>query len=174
MERDKALEVLKDVREALFDFLWWLEAGTLLGAVREDNFIEHDPNDIDISVLIPDHSTEIDTIDREMKERGFVLYKKYGRFVNGLQLVYKRDGIKVDLFFNYEGLGGVWHAVWKRGEMKRNIFPWSVIFPIKPGEINGIEVPVPQHPQEHLALRYGDWRTPAKEWDYWTDPLCLE
>lgn len=41
-------------------------------------------------------------------------------------------------------------------------------------EIDGTRVPVPVHREEYLAFRYGDWRTPDPDWDFYTqDPALL-
>jgi phosphorylcholine metabolism protein LicD len=49
MDKNQALDNLREIVETLNELglKWWLDAGTLLGAIREKGFIEHD-RDIDI------------------------------------------------------------------------------------------------------------------------------
>ena len=39
--------------------------------------------------------------------------------------------------------------------------------------MEGIEVFTPCDADKYLTARYGDWRTPNKEWRWDTDPLCI-
>lgn len=36
-------------------------------------------------------------------------------------------------------------------------------------KVAGMELPVPGDIQDYLRLRYGDWRTPRRDWLYWAD-----
>ncbi len=38
---------------------------------------------------------------------------------------------------------------------------------------DGSQFLVPSNAGEYLRLRYGDWRTPVKDWVYWTDDGCI-
>ena len=38
---------------------------------------------------------------------------------------------------------------------------------------DGLRVPVPADREEYLAHRYGDWRTPVRDWAYWLDDGCI-
>lgn len=39
--------------------------------------------------------------------------------------------------------------------------------------LNGVQIPIPNFTEKYLALRYGDWRTPNREWCYWRDDGAL-
>ncbi|UYO00434.1 MAG: LicD family protein [Devosia sp.] len=39
--------------------------------------------------------------------------------------------------------------------------------------VDGIDVPIPSDVETYLALRYGDWRKPQKDWCYWVDDGCI-
>lgn len=40
-------------------------------------------------------------------------------------------------------------------------------------EFKGYRYPTPQHLGEYLTARYGDWRTPVKEWDFLKDDQAI-
>jgi hypothetical protein len=40
-------------------------------------------------------------------------------------------------------------------------------------QIGSIHIPIPQLTEEYLTARYGDWKTPDKDWVYWRDDGCL-
>ena len=59
MSREAALQVLIDVTDVLDEYgcTNWLSDGTLLGAIRENDFIAHD-YDIDVGVLASEFNPE--------------------------------------------------------------------------------------------------------------------
>lgn len=84
----------------IFDELniqYWLEYGTLLGAIRDKNFIQHD-YDIDIGLFLTDHSEDIEIV---FKKYGFIKTKQYSidNKLYGLEESYKYKGIDIDLFY---------------------------------------------------------------------------
>jgi phosphorylcholine metabolism protein LicD len=73
MKEEKAIEILKEIKE-VFDaagISYWLDCGTLLGAVREQRIIPWD-NDIDFGVREEDW-TKILSILSEFKKRRFYI-----------------------------------------------------------------------------------------------------
>lgn len=55
---DNKKKLLKELSTCMGNSKWWIDYGTLLGAVREGDFIKHD-NDIDIGILAKDISDEL-------------------------------------------------------------------------------------------------------------------
>jgi hypothetical protein len=47
------------------------------------------------------------------------------------------------------------------------VVPQKFILPLKTEVIDGQEYPFPAQAHEYLSYRYGDWKTPVKEWFYW-------
>jgi len=66
--------------------------GTLLGAIRENNFIKHD-EDIDIYVLEEDKEVFLNSL-HDLQQEGFVV----GRYENNLLSIIK-DGEYIDIYF---------------------------------------------------------------------------
>ncbi len=61
----------------------------------------------------------------------------------------------------------------------RDLFSYKVaaiqehlISPVRRDEGSGLSLPA--RPEEYLAAKYGDWGTPRKSWNFWTDELDLE
>ena len=54
---NKQKELLLELKNLLDknNITFWLMTGTLLGAIRENDFLAHDPNDIDIGLHINDY-----------------------------------------------------------------------------------------------------------------------
>ena len=92
-------EVLAKVGDVFSELgiTWWLEYGTLLGAVREHDFITHDV-DIDIGLWHQDYDQNIEEIFLKYgfcKKRAFLIDNgKYGR-----EETFSYKGVDVDLFY---------------------------------------------------------------------------
>lgn len=153
----------------------WLEAGTCLGAIRENRFIPHD-FDIDIGIFAKDVDRALE-VHAEMIKLGFRENhnNQGGAPEYGYERSYVRDGIVVDHFYFYQDGDTLWMGAWAQDGIKKHNFTKSLFFPLKQIEFCGINVNVPNPPEKYLEERYGnDWRTPRKDWDWKTDPVCLE
>lgn len=92
--KENAHQILKEFEEVnnQLGHKIWIEAGTLLGYVREGAILAHDI-DMDFAMLNPEDASELDRINEFLAERNFVLNRK---------LVYKGD-VK-EISFSYNGL----------------------------------------------------------------------
>ena len=95
MDEEVAVKVIRNVKEVLdrqcIEF--WLESGTLLGAVREKGFI---PWDYDIDLGTWDkYIPKMKNLARDFVESGFEAY--YSPYHNSMSI--GKDGISVDLVF---------------------------------------------------------------------------
>lgn len=171
MKHEEAKRNLKDIAETL-DYLnchWWAEAGTCLGAIREGGFIDHD-TDIDVGLTDTD---KVWYLARELMKKGFALKHDFGTIDNGFEFSWMRHGVKTDFFFFYRDGDIMWHSAWDKGKQLFLDFPAYLFKDLKTIEFKGFNIKVPNPPEEYLEKRYGDWKTPVKNWDWANDPLCL-
>jgi hypothetical protein len=93
------VEVLLQIDKAFrdLDIKYWLEFGTLLGAVREKGFIEHD-NDIDLACFFDNYNEENEKVFNKygfIKTRSFLIDN--GKF--GREETYSLNGVDIDIFY---------------------------------------------------------------------------
>lgn len=138
----------------------FLVDGTLLGAVREGDFIAHD-RDVDLGLFIEDWRAGL---ARRLVSAGFAHRKTYGAVDRGLQYSFRRSGIKLDTFFYYRDGDTVYHAAWLDGEPIRYDYP---AFRLAPLTFRGQAFLAPEDPEAFLRAKYGpDWRIPVTTWDW--------
>lgn len=138
----------------------FLVDGTLLGAVRDGDFMAHD-RDIDLGVFIEEWHPGL---LRCLRTVGFVHRKTYGTVGRGLEYSFRRSGIKLDTFFYYRDGARVYHAAWLAGTPIRYEYP---AFDLAPLTFRGEQFLAPQDPEAFLVAKYGpDWRVPVTQWDW--------
>ena len=84
------------------DLKYWLEYGTLLGAIRHKGFIPWD-DDIDIAMIREDYEKIRKTLYKEFSKYGFVLNEGKGFKRQILRLRYQESAVQIDIwpFDNY-------------------------------------------------------------------------
>lgn len=170
MNREVALRNLEEVNRVLsgLSVTYWLDCGTLLGAMRENDFLVHD-TDIDIGVKTDKHVE----IAEGMFGAGFKKWMFFGSPEEGYEQSFHRDGVKVDIFYFYDSGDELWQGSWDGRTLLRSVFPTEAVLPPKRHTFLGGETFIPNQPEAMLAARYGDWHEIKTEWDWTTDPLCL-
>ena len=140
----------------------WVDAGTLLGLVRDSDFIPHD-TDIDIAVILtPDEGLALDL------PAGDVVRQVRWQHLP-MQFAYWHDGVIVDLYFYYSGIekgylvncntNCVLRIPDKYAQAELGSFEWS-----------GLSIPTPSPVDDYLEWTYGsDWRTPKSDKGLWTE-----
>lgn len=153
-----------------------LTAGTLLGAIREGDFIGHD-NDVDLMVPV---STFDPRIMYDLMAEGFEISRCLGFPDDGLEISLRRHGVQTDLFFLYPRRskiylsGYFWEpyyddgsATWIDYEFPDFDYGWL--------EFKGHRFRAPSDPEMFLVPYYGNsWRTPVRDWQYHRDPPNAE
>ena len=147
------LLLLKDFLETR-GMSFGLIAGTLLGAVREHDFISHD-EDIDLSFLEEQKNDLLDLL-HEMKKIGFIV-ARYDR--RGLLSII-RKGEYIDLYFFKRLCDGIRHCCgW--------CIPEDFLLSTTKLDFKGTEFSVPKDIEGALIYEYGhNWATPIKWVDF--------
>jgi phosphorylcholine metabolism protein LicD len=157
-------------------YTYWLEFGTLLGAVREGQMIPHD-KDLDVAMHIHDWDPHMEDA---LRRQGFRLIKR-ARLMTGelTQETYKYKTARIDIFYahrkgkkivmyDYETMDGLSpHECIKRyGGLKvyENVM---ANFDLIPCLFYESKVFIPENHQHHLRELYGpDFMVPDKNWNH--------
>jgi lipopolysaccharide cholinephosphotransferase len=178
-------KMLKDVAEILESsgIPYVLEAGTLLGIVREDRLLPWD-NDIDITIT-NQHTRKLLSIQWKFWLKGYrarlrVFKRDTGPFKKGAPRILKIQttrflffkGVSImDIFIKelidekYFWTVGVSEPVLKSAP--RKYYEEFTQYPFR-----GKNYSVPKDYIGYLEYHYGDWKTPKKEWNYRLDDAC--
>lgn len=139
----------------------WLAYGTLLGFVREGDFIAHD-DDIDIALHA---GPDPDAITAAMAARGLILVNEQIGPHGPVKQWFALGDMLVDLFFVYrEGEDWVDHSRVGSRSLARNHHPPVRIVTRRLG---GLDLPVPEDTESYLVRMYGRaWRIPKRGWHW--------
>lgn len=170
MNKAVALANFRDANEVLRTrTTYWMDCGTLLGAIRENDFLEHDA-DVDFGVWGTENHKRIAAA---MFRRGFSKWAFFGTPDYGYEQSFKRDGVKVDFFYFYPKREELWQGSWLDGHLIESVFDRELVLPPVRMLFHGIETYGPHHPDLMLEARYGDWDREVKVWDWARDPVCI-
>ena len=182
--KEIAESLLLDVAKSL-DILsvnYWLEGGTLLGIKRESRLLPWD-NDLDLSI----NSSEVSKIDdliinlksknlrvrvrkfdstSEFFNRGDIRIIKIRnkRFFNLL-----KGSVCLEIFVKYPKKENTY---WMIGNTTKNV-PSKYYARLQSIKFKDYFFSIPMLTEEYLTYRYGDWKTPVKEWNTFTDDKAL-
>ncbi|MDR1652554.1 MAG: LicD family protein [Prevotellaceae bacterium] len=138
---------------------YYVDYGTLLGFIRDGNFIKYD-DDIDFSILPTQNS--ILAFAKGLLNNGFAFDLAHladnNRFIE-FRVRYRE--ISIDFF-----LPSI-----KDGFIRQLYCQCELKYPLKPlirYSITNFEVNILENPEEHLEWRYGEtWKTPIQKFDDW-------
>jgi len=170
------LSNLSYVFQRIMDLEAFIFFGTLLGYTRENNIIEND-DDIDIYVNKKEYNSLLAALRATSFELQLLPKKKWYRwkYPFGTPLVLQATRMLentptfVDFYFyddtetheilerwNFKGQ-------WKNPDSYLRT-PKKLVYPIRSGKLNDIEVKIPHNPRELCLFLYGDtWQTPLKK-----------
>jgi len=167
-----ALDVFRDMLELSKDLDVELFAigGTLLGLIRDKNFIAHD-YDIDLGISYDQLNDEF--ITRLSKLEGykplksdFPCYRDESKdgvtYIRdekpSLLKLFHRSGTQVDIFVHFEDEKSCWHG--------SSLHRWeNTKFDLVNKDFLGMQVLTPENFDLYLTEHYGDWRTPVREFN---------
>lgn len=164
----EALMVLQKVLKRL-NIEFFLDASTLLGAIREKNFIKGD-NDLGIGINFKDYSS---VIEKELEKNGIKLVKDYtiDNKEYGLQQTYIYKKVEIDIMYHkidetksetkshcfIDNLEDI-----ETYKIKEYTFPFTGLTTIT---FLGKVFKIPKEPEKYLEAIYGkDFMTPNPKW----------
>ena len=159
--------------------VFWVEGGTLLGALRDQKLIPWD-HDLDFGMRFQSKQ-QMKQLIRKLRRHFYVSVKGFPKTdkiwnlgdyrvlkIYPRKLLFLREDLCLDLFVYYEGhIPEQDETVYKYVVWNRNAYHRKVFFD-QPEfiEFYGKDIPVPANPEDFIAVKYGqDWRTPKKEWN---------
>lgn len=172
MDKKIALENLVAIRDVLNELgiRYFLIDGTLLGLIRDNDFIRFDL-DTDIGVLFEDFiGSKIGELGIRLEREGFS-YTEYGDYNNNFEASFVRNGVKTDLFF-YRKFEDKWifHA-FLNDEIITYFYPREMLDIITETKFKDEIFAIPKNAEEILAFKYGaDWRIEDRGWDWAYSP----
>jgi len=163
---------------------YWIDEGTLIGAIRHKGFVPWD-NDVDFSIRDEDLQKLISSFDL-FRLNGFVVrHQKLKKHIS-----FHRKDTKMDVNIYDKELKQIrwWHSnIIARGLdfiMKKShqnylvevflfpiykkftdieetiVLPKKFINTLRTIELFGENFPIPNHTEDYLSYRFGDWKTP--------------
>jgi hypothetical protein len=148
--------------------VWWIQDGTLLGAIREGGPIPGD-KDIDLGVFA---RTFRPSLLQDLAAAGLAISRARGPDHRHRLLVrVHHRGVQIDIFGMYEE-GDRWsYSIAHHGLRIDNVF---TPFGIGRTTFMGLAVPCPDPPERYLLEAYGPaWRIPNSEWHCAFSPFNL-
>lgn len=165
------LESLKQVKEAFQEIKreFWLDYGTLLGAVREKDFIGHDA-DIDVATFFTGND-DAKKFEKLMIQKGFEKSREFWRDEKIVEETYLYKGVNLDVFYYYSGdekdkihcytLEEGEHSVYQKltdhtlvtGLSVKKVF--VTFSKVKWIDFKGEQFPVPENYHQYLVDNYG-------------------
>lgn len=156
----KIQEILGEIGEGIF-----LCEGTLLGAIRENKFLDHDTN-IDIGVFY-ESEEKTNSIIESLKEH-FEILRVWCHPDLGVTEISLNTPTRIDIFFYFQEGHNLYNVCLKRAAAKMYLYEK---FDLVLNKFLGHLFYMPADPIKYLATKYGDYKTVKTDWDWFDDPL---
>ena len=155
------------------NLIYFSDYGTLLGIVRDHDFIEGDM-DVDYGIIVPDIFSW-DEFEAHLLKYDFYKVREY-RFLGKIrEQTYKYKNLSVDFFFKknmgdysydyffYEKKGYRYSSPYERHVREGKYAP---ITEVRKECFLGLQITIPVNAEEYLESVYtNNWRTPDPNWD---------
>jgi phosphorylcholine metabolism protein LicD len=162
----KGLAIVRNILED-HDIACFIAGGTLLGMIREGDFIKWDW-DVEINVRTEEARPKFNQLINTLKKQGFVIVK-YDEGKENFKIAASIFGTKYEIIGYYLN-GQV--RMRKRYQMPAYLFKEG-----RKLQLRGETYDVLNPPEEYLAHTYGDWKTPLRttnKEDYMTESFHRE
>lgn len=158
---------------------WWVDCGTCLGAYRYGGVIPWD-GDIDVAVLLPDFENVRKALNQLDPEKYIVQnWSGRDRPYTYLKVYVRETGKTIDIYhfridpdtrtLNYVLAleNNLFFPSWWKIREQRFLVPapYEMVFPLKKGLFDGVEVYLPNQTEPYLQRCYGENLAPAKLYD---------
>ena len=175
------LKLARCVTPLLHDRDWWIENGTLLGAVRHGTFIPHD-DDLDLAVLVDARAEGVEAAMKQLEARlAAQLPAPYrvravrsyadkleaydptaGKYALPPSLYGAADyhHVSTDIQMYTQDADGMVRACYRCGPHRVEI-PRAVLLPLGSVVLEGVTFPCPRDVTAYLVACYGDIRETA-------------
>lgn len=160
------------------NYLYFLDGGTLLGAVREQDFCEDDHDDIDLTIISDgenDSTENILKIIETASRYGFSLYHYWKKEPKTTaQISLKKYGLKIDIMFKRVKGKSLWWTIYggpnkityKRVPAEFATKDNGTKVKLKEVEIRAKRFLAPYEATSYLTCRYGNWKTKVHRSQY--------
>lgn len=184
---EKSLRMLKEITRTLekFNVEYQLDAGTLLGVVRENRLL---PWDTDMDIWVK--SEEQDKLLRALKSifwQGFRVRLRYQPIddvplkkgdlkvvkIRNRKFGFLKGDALLDIFIKYRHDDRYFWSEGEQSYVKKSVSA-ELCQASKIITFEGKSFYVPLHDKEYLTARYGDWKTPVKEWHFAKNDQAIE
>jgi len=149
----KLYQLMKDFDEILGknDIKYWIEGGTLLGAVRNEGIIKFD-DDLDIDIMREDEIKFQDLIP-EFEKLGYSINQQYIYII-----CHKHKHPCLDVFVTHRrGDKTTYSSIPIRNTFPNSFFNMNELFPLKKYKFGNIEVYGPKSAKPYLDRQYPEW-----------------
>ncbi len=140
------------------NIFFFIQAGTVLGARRENYFIKWDW-DVEIGIFEKDFIKNYDFIRSELVKKNFKIFHEIKSRKNG----------KIDLIKDFDERSTVFEILsWSYSFFRKKYYRWQINIPSrffkKKNTIRFLdrELNCPGPVDEYLTYQYGDWKTPKR------------
>lgn len=175
LRSDEELELrasaLREIRDLLnrFDIPYYLSGGTLLGVIREGDFIKWDW-DVDIDIKVEHIYHQQKAVVAALREAGFHIY-----YHNASMTDLKITAIKYETKYELTG----YYKMGKMRYRKRCHYPDAICQEGQEIILRREKYTTFKYPEKYLEWFYGDWKTPLRKTNYYytdmsrTSPIAL-
>lgn len=145
--------------------------GTCLGLLRDKKIIKHDI-DVDIGIMKKDF--DLNYVNKLISQK-FKLIYVFGMMECGLELSFRKNGVKIDLMIYYQTNETIYNCLWDNGGA--NGFSDMIVHSYNINNFKNINKikKIRCLNENYIKRVYGkNWRTPIKKWDWKTDHKCID